>query len=419
MRCVISGRSKYFVRGAGRSPWHLPPNGLGLRGDKKTMRNFSYILVLVLAVGCSRGGDERRNRGERVAPVEVASITRGPIALRRSFSGSLEPRAAITIGAKLTARVERLPLDIGDPVKRGQTVAQLETGDLRQAVASAEADLAVERASYQAAIAERDRATRNLERLEGLHTKKVIAESQLDEAKAAALAAKARVDEAAARVARAKSELAGAKIRLSYTQVQADWPDGDDTRVVAERFVDPGDLVTANSPIYHVVEVDPITASFFVTERDYPRLAIGQTVTLATDAHPGVTFSGEVERLSPVFAADSRQARVEVRIANEEGLLRPGMFVRATVELESLQEATRVPANAIVRRDGKDGVFRLTDAGDRVEWREVTVGIKEGEMVQILGELEGKVVTLGQQLIEDGSKIKIPTPETPATAAAR
>ncbi len=376
------------------------------------------FVLLALMAGCKEGGG-KRERGERVAPVEVAAITQGPIALRRSFSGSLEPRASIMLGAKLAARVEKLPLDIGDPIERGTTVAQLETGDLRQAVSSAEADLALERASYKAAVAERDRAARNLERFESLYAKKVTAESQLDEAKASAIAAAARVDEAAARVARAKADLTGAKIRLSYTQVEAQWPDGDDTRVVAERYVDPGDMVAANAPIYRVVEVDPITASFFVTERDYPRLKIGQLVTLATDAHPGETFSGKVERLSPVFATDSRQARVEVEVPNSDSRLRPGMFIRATVELESVSDATLVPANAIVRREGKDGVFRVTDDGERVEWREVQVGIQEGETVQILDALTGKVVILGHQLVEDGSKIKIPTPETPATAAAR
>ncbi|MEO0813039.1 MAG: efflux RND transporter periplasmic adaptor subunit, partial [Myxococcota bacterium] len=245
---------------------------------------------LVLATAFCDDSDGPRSRGERVAPVEVSAVRSGPISLRRTFSGSLEARAAISIAPKLTGRVVDLPVDIGDEVKRGQLVAQLETGDLRQNVSTAEAELQLQQASHQAVQAEAQQAQRNLERITELHKKNITAESQLDEAIANAAAAQARVQEAAARVARARSELKGANIRLGYTRVVASWPDGDDVRVVAERFVDAGDLLAANSPILRVVEVDPLTAIFFVTEVDYPKLKLGQSVGLSTDAYPGVTF---------------------------------------------------------------------------------------------------------------------------------
>jgi RND family efflux transporter MFP subunit len=157
------------------------------------------------------------------------------------------------------------------------------------------------------------------------------------------------------------------------------------------------------------VEIDPITGVFFVTERDYGRLAEGQTVDLATDAYPGETFDGRITRIAPVFKETTRQARVELTVANAEGRLKPGMFIRATVVLDRVADAVLVPEAALAKRNDKTGVFLLADDGRSVKWRPVTPGIREGDRVQILGDdLSGRVVTLGQQLVDDGSPVVLP-----------
>jgi RND family efflux transporter MFP subunit len=157
------------------------------------------------------------------------------------------------------------------------------------------------------------------------------------------------------------------------------------------------------------VEIDPITGVFFVTERDYGRLAEGQTVDLATDAYPGETFEGRITRIAPVFKETTRQARVELTVDNAEGRLKPGMFIRATVVLDRVADAVLVPEAALARRNDQTGVFLLAEDGRSVKWRPVTPGIREGDRVQILGDdLSGRVVTLGQQLVDDGSPVVLP-----------
>jgi multidrug efflux pump subunit AcrA (membrane-fusion protein) len=104
---------------------------------------------------------------------------------------------------------------------------------------------------------------------------------------------------------------------------------------------------------------------------------------------------------------------MELEIANPDHLLKPGMFVRAEVVLDRVDDATIVPLGALVTREGKTGVFVLDDAGDRVAWRvawrPVEVGIQHGDRVQVVGEgVAGSVVTLGQQLIDDGSAVTVP-----------
>ena len=129
---------------------------------------------------------------------------------------------------------------------------------------------------------------------------------------------------------------------------------------------------------------------------------------LTTDAFPGKEFIGEIDRIAPVFRQSTRQARVELKIKNPEQLLKPGMFIRATVVIDRVVEAIVVPEQALSTRDDRTGVFVLKEDKQTVIWREVKVGIRDGERVQVEGEgLSGWVVTLGQQLVDDGSRVAI------------
>jgi multidrug efflux pump subunit AcrA (membrane-fusion protein) len=96
-------------------------------------------------------------------------------------------------------------------------------------------------------------------------------------------------------------------------------------------------------------------------------------------------------------------------IDNSQHRLKPGMFIRATVVLARVAEATIVPEQALTKRDDRNGVFIVSEDGRSVTWREVKPGIREGDRLQVEGEgLSGRVVILGQQLVKDGSPITIP-----------
>lgn len=357
-------------------------------------------------------GREQGARGAHPAPVEVAPVTRGPIELRRTFTGTLEAPAELVVAPKIPGRVKEIAVDLADPVQRGQVVARLDNDEYVQAVTQAEADLMVARANLAEAESALKIAQRALERVQTLRERGVASESQLDVAKAEQLAKEAAVEVARAQVRRAESARETARIRLGYTEIVAQWTGGDDERVVAARYVDEGGTVAANAPLLSIVELDPITGVVYVPERDYARLARGQAVELVTDAYAGERFAAQIDRLAPTFREETRQARVELVIENPGRRLKPGMFIRATVVLDRVAEATLIPEAALTKRDDAVGVFVVTPDGAHAAWRPVTVGIRSGDRVQVLGELAGRVVTLGQQLVDDGSAIVIP--EVPA-----
>ncbi len=380
-------------------------------------RVISIVLVLAVVAALAWSGmgrvqdlskkPARRGDGGAV-PVEVAAIERGPIEHRRVFTGTLNPIAEFVVAPKVSGRVERLNVDLADMVTRGQVVAKLDDDEYVQSVAQAEAEYAVAKANQVEAESLLSIAERELQRVEKLRARGVASESQHDTAKADQLAKQARVQVTRAEVLRAQASLETARIRLGYTNVAAGWRGGRDQRVVAERYVDDGETVAANAPLLRIVEMNPILAVFFVTERDYTLLRTGQAVVLHTDAYPGEGFEGHIARIAPVFRESTRQARVEVGVDNAELRLKPGLFVRATVVLKRVEDAVIVPEQALVRRDGRDGVFVVADDAGSVAWREVEVGFRNEGRVQVRGDgLTQQVVTLGQQLLDDNTRVSI------------
>ena len=374
---------------------------------------------LIFAQFQARSNAAKSGKDLRPVPVEVVAIQHGPIALQRTFSGELEAQAQFVVAPKVSGRVERVLVNIADTVKRGQVVAELDNAEYIQAVTQAQADLLVARANLSEAESALEIANREFKRTESLLKRGIASDSEFDGARQEQLTKQAQRKVAAAQVTKAESALKIANIRLGYTKVIAGWAGGDEQRRVAERYVDEGQTVAANAPLLLIVELQPIVGVVFVTEKDYAFLQPGQPVLLTTDAYPGEQFAGRIDRIAPVFRTATRQARIEMTIDNPHYRLKPGMFIRATVILAQVPQATIIPEQALTIRNDQSGVFIVSADEQSVAWRTVQVGFREGNRVQVNGEdLTGRVVTLGQQLVNDGSRITIPA-EQNATPAGR
>jgi RND family efflux transporter MFP subunit len=353
-------------------------------------------------------GSKRQGHATRPVPVEVAPIEQGQIERLRSFSGTLQAHSEVVVAPKVSGRIEQLYVDLADTVTRNQVVARLDNDEYVQAVRRAQADLAVARANLAEAVSLLKIAERELHRIEKLRERGVSSESQRDTAKADQLAKQAHVEVTRAQVIRAQAELETARIRLGYTEVTSGWRGKNEQRVVAERYVDEGETVTANAPLLRIVELNPIEGVFFVTERDYALLHSGQRATLTTDAYPDESFQGQIVRISPVFRESTRQAQVELQVDNPQYRLKPGMFARVMVILDRARGIKIIQEQALVTREAQRGVFVVSADGDAVAWRPVKIGIRQGSRIEVSGEgLAGQVVILGQQLLDDGSAISI------------
>jgi RND family efflux transporter MFP subunit len=392
-------------------------------------KKYVWIFIAVVALGIiswqvyQRISESSKQSGTRQTQVpvavEIAAVQRTTIRDVGLFSGTLFPKSQFIVAPKISGRLEKLVVNIGDRVERGQLIAVLDDKEYAQQVAQAQANLQVAQANLEEARSSSEIAKRGFERAQTLHKKGIASDSELDTAQAAYKAQDAKHKVAVAQVAHTKAGLKATQVRLSYTQIRSSWEIGFDHRVVGERFVDQGAMLTPNTPILSILEIRPVIAAIHVTDRDYFRIKRGQNAVVSSKAFPEKTFSGKIARIAPLLKETSREARIEIEIPNPDELLKPGMFINAQIEFATQKNATVVPVNALVKRENQQGIF-LADTQNKIaQFVPVSLGIVSSEWAEVVepDSLSGFVVTLGHHLLGSRSPIILPPnwQETSAT----
>ena len=144
-----------------------------------------------------------------------------------------------------------------------------------------------------------------------------------------------------------------------------------------------------------------------VVEKDLKPLQAGDITRVEVDAFPGETFRGRIARVSPVLDPQTRTAPIEVEIPNPAYRLKPGMYARVAITLDTQEDALVVPATALVDLGGRRGVF--VPLGGAAVFRMVQVGTEQQDIVEVVGGLtEGtEVITTGSGALRDGDRIVI------------
>ena len=383
------------------------------------MKKTIVILILLCVVGLLgwrirkklstlRQGSARQPRLVAVA-VEITPVQTTTIRDIGLFSGTLVPKSQFIVAPKIAGRLEKLLVNIGDPVNHDQLIALLDDDEYFQQVEQARAEVEVATANVEESLSALNVAEREFDRVRTLRVKQIASESELDTGRAQYSAQEAKYRVALAQVTQREAALNAAQVRFSYTRIQALWEDGSETRIIGERFVDEGEMLKANAPIVSILEIQSLTAVIHVIERDYSQVRAGQDATLTTDAVPGKTFPGKILRVAPLLRETSRQARVEIEVPNLEGPLKPGMFIRVQIQFAQHDDATVIPMAALAKRRGQQGVFVADRQNMKARFVPVTLGIINKGLAEVVSPpLSGGVVTLGQHLLEDGSAIRLP-----------
>lgn len=380
------------------------------------MKHKGILLVILLLAGlvgwqvyarlAASGKPELGSREAVPVAVEVSPVETRILRDIGLFTGSLDPKSQFVVAPKIAGRLERLYVELSDPVRKDALIAVLESQEYLQQVDQAKAELDVAKANLAESRSSLEIAGREFERAKALRQKKIASESELDAAGAQLSAQEAKHRVASAQVAQKEAALRAAQVRLSYTKIHASWEDGEDTRVVGERFVDEGTMLAPNTPIVSILDIGKLIGVINVIERDYPKVLVGQDASVSTDAYPGKVFSGRVVRIAPLMKETSRTARVEMEISNPERLLKPGMFIRVQIEFSRIEEATVVPLSAMVKRNGEQGVFHVDMEEMTARFVPVKFGMMNTTFAQVLDPpLRGVVVTLGHHFLEEGGPV--------------
>jgi macrolide-specific efflux system membrane fusion protein len=343
----------------------------------------AVVLVLVIVIAASGSKDERGQGMMATAVVEKRDM--GSVV---QATGIIKPKvgAEVKVGARITGKVERLFANIGDRVRKGQVLVQLEQDDLKARVDQAQA-------SYDEALASYEKARTDLERDRGLAEKGYISQQSID-------ALQNAHDIAKARLSRARADLDYARTQLSYATIKAPI-----SGTIAAVTTQEGETVAAglNAPTFiTIIDLHKLEVNAYVDETDVGKIGTGQEALFTVDTFPDLDFKGNVTAVYPraVLQENVVNYITLISIDNPEGKLKPDMTANVTVTLKKKTGVLAVPGAAVKREGGRKFVSvvgqdgKLTKREVKTGWKdgnylEITTGLKEGETVAV-GEGEGK-----------------------------
>ena len=338
------------------------------------MKTIFRIMPIAVAVFLAAGCGNTKNKAveetvvEEVVPtVSVTQVSIREVPQEATYTSTIQAYVKNNIAPQTAGRISRILVDIGDFVKKGQVVAEMDQTQLAQV----ELQLKNNETEFN--------------RLKELYEVGGLSKSDLD------------AIEMAYKVSKTQYE----NLKENATLVSPI------NGVITARNYDAGDMYAMASPIYTVEQIVPVKLLVGISETDYSKVKKGDSVEITADALPGKTFYGKIRKIYPTVDPTTRTFTVEVVIDNNYSTLRPGMFVRATVKFGA-NNSVVIPDVAVVKQQGSGErfVYILNEDGT-VTYQKIVLGRRMGAEYEVLeGIADGaKVVTGGQIRLKDGIKV--------------
>lgn len=389
-------------------------------------------------------------QGGGATPVDVAIARTDSLQTQPEYTGSTIPYRTVSLRSQVEGRLLGLNVDVGDRVKQGQNIGQLDDvlllTDLKQAeaeLASLESEVARAtnqvsnaRAQVESARLQLVQAQADSQRQQQLVEQGAIAEQTAQqartEAQTAAQALRSATEQvrteqqavaaAQGRVTAQKAVVAQAKERRSYTRITSPI-----TGVITEKVTEPGNLLQAGGEVLKIADFNRVKVVVQVSELELGQIKIGQSVEVRLDAFPDQTLVGRVARISPAADATARLIPVEVVIPNSQGKIGSGLLARVNFATQAVQRVV-VPQTALQKPPRNQAASQTTEnkqAADKqtgtlfvvtntegkaqATARSVTLGKRADAKVEILSGLqagESYVVRSGRPL-KDGDAVRL------------
>jgi membrane fusion protein (multidrug efflux system) len=415
------------------------------------MRGIGLVLLVLAPAGCApKLTDEgaKADTGPHPVPVTVATLEHRPVERTIEVTGTLKGWESVTIGSKRPGRVVQVVHDIGDRVKPGELLVRMATVDAELAVQQAERQLLAELAKVgltempgkdfditqvPSVVETRvavERAQRNFNRerslgRQGAGTLQAQQDAEADQRTAqaaqetatlAARSALANAQTAMVTLEIAKQALADMEINAPVPSAPPQGASQSATYAVTKRPVAEGQMLPTGATVFELVIENPLRLWVNVPERFSAEIRHDQPARITVAAYPGRVFEGKVARINPAVDEASRTFQVEIATPNDEGLLRPGGYAKASILTQRDADATVVPLESIVEFAGVTKLFVVE--ADKARAIPVQKGLEGPGWVEVVGTLpaQARIVTTGQTQLADGTPVVVRTPEEAAPA---
>jgi multidrug efflux system membrane fusion protein len=374
---------------------------------KPTRLLTALIAVLVIAGGvmgllhtygnaAARTRSAANERVERPVTVVVAQAARRDVPIDLDGIGSVVAYKTVTVRAQVDGRLDSVLFREGQPVRKGEVLAQIDPRPFQIQLRQAQAALARDQALLTA-------GERNLERYTKLTEQKFAAQQQLDDQRGL-------IGQYGGAVLADQAQIESAKLNLSYARIVSPI-DG----VTGVRLIDPGNFVRAADAagIVVVTQLDPISALFTLPQDDLPEVAqaLRGGAELAVDAYDRagtrLLASGKLLVIDNQINQTTATIRLKAAFPNPEHLLWPNQFVKVRLHVSTRKDALVVPTSAVQR--GPQGTFVYVVNGDRVAARPIELELALGDVAVVRRGLESgeRVVVEGQNQLREGARVQV------------
>jgi RND family efflux transporter MFP subunit len=389
-------------------------------------------VVAIAAAGCGSTTKVSAGNPANAPHVAVVRVAKKTISSNLEIASEFEPYQEISVYAKVSGYIKDLDINWGTHVAQGQLLAVLEIPELQQ-------QLELDQASVRRSEQDVARAQEELSRSESAYTvahltytrlanvqrtrPELVAQEEIDVAQGKDLEANAGVSSAKDALAGSQQELLGAKAALdrdkalySYSRITAPF-DG----VVTEMDAYTGALLPAGTSsnkgdqaLCRLSQNDLLRLVIPVPERAVADIHIGETVDVnvsGLNRH----FDGKIVRFSDQIDPETRTMHTEVDVPNPKYVIVPGMYATVEIPLETAQNALTVPVQAVQSSSEGRGTVLVVGPDDRIERRDVAMGIESATDAEILSGLnENERVVFGEQAQFTSGELVVPTPVTPS-----
>jgi len=389
-------------------------------------RTFAVFVCLALAAaGCSKTEmAQARGREGAAKPVKAETVQQETVRRVVEVVGTLAAVDQVTISSEADGKVSRILADLGDRVKAGQPLIQIDREKQQYNLDQQRATLDRALAQYgapdpqhlpdvektpdvQKANADLVQAKQMFDRASELFKRTLVPQQTLDDAATTLQSKRASYDLALqnAKNLRASIQASEATMKLADRQLRDTEIRAPFDGYVEKRLVNLGELVKTQMPVMSVVRVDPLKVIAEIPEKMAPWIHDGQPVELHVDAYPDRTFTGKVSRISPAVSTSTRAFPFEALVPNTDAVLKPGTFARVHIESGRVDKVLSLPYTALQYRYGVNRVFVID--GDKLSARELKVGDRLGDRIEIIdGVKAGEQVAITDvDKLVDGMKV--------------
>jgi RND family efflux transporter MFP subunit len=331
-----------------------------------------------------------------------------------TLPGNLVASRQAMINARATGYVRRWRVDIGDKVRAGDVLADLDTPELDQQLGPARAVLQQQEAALEQAVANRDFAKLTASRQDVLVGQGLVAKQDADQADAQLKVGEANVHAGDANVAAAQANVRQLGQLVSFGHVLAPF-DGR----ITQRNIDVGSLVIAGGaagslPLFRIEAIDPIRAFVQVPQTFAESVKDAEAASVSVRELPGRSFEGRVTRTAGTLDPALRTLTVEIDIPNPKGELLGGMYAQVTIAVTVAHRVVRVPSSAVIS-DARGNHVAAVDGAGRVHLVEVARGLDNGRDIDIVEGLVGgeEVIASPGGDVMDGARVVAENPASP------